>query len=113
MNAPTTPLEQCILDEGMEDLIPLPEILLTVEMRGLAEPPSIVREVAAAMGKLMRQGRVQIWAGHWAAEPEFVARALAASLVEDPGQYQYNTPSDLTRRVYYVNVDNLHIDERV
>lgn len=111
MTAPTTPLEQCILDEGLEDLIPLPEIVLTVEMRGLSKPPSIVSEVAAAIGTLIRQGRIQIWAGQWPAEPEFVARHLAESLVEDPGQYQFNSPSDLSRRVYYVNVNNLHVDE--
>lgn len=112
MNAPTTPLERCILDEGLEDLIPLPEIVQTVEMRGLSKPPSIVTEVAAAIGTLVRQGRIQIWAGQWPAEPEFVARPQAESLVEDPGQYRFNSPSDLSRRVYYVNVDNLHVDER-
>ncbi|WP_436698714.1 hypothetical protein [Nocardioides sp. BYT-33-1] len=111
MNAPTTPLEQCILDEGLEDLIPLPEIVRTVEMRGLSESPSIVSEVAAAIGELVRQGRIQIWAGQWPAEPEFVGRPVAESLVEDPDQYQFDSPSDLSRRVYYVNVDNLHVDE--
>ncbi len=111
MNAQATPLEQCILDEGLEDLIPLPEIVQTVEMRGLAKSPSNVTEVAAAIGALVRQGRIQIWAGQWPAEPEFIARPLAESLVEDPGQYHFNSPSDLSRRVYYVNVDNLHVDE--
>jgi hypothetical protein len=112
VNAPATPLEQCILDEGLEDLIPLPEIVQTVEMRGLSESPSIVSEVAAVIGALVRDGRIQIWAGPWPAEPEFVAGPLAESLVEDLGQYQFNSPSDLRRRVYYVNVDNLHVDER-
>lgn len=113
MNAPSTPLERCILDEGLEDLIPLPEIVQTVSMRGLSKPSSVVSEVAAAIGTLVRQGRVQIWAGHWSAEPEFVAMPQAESLVQDPGQYRFNSPSDLTRRVYYVNVNNLHVDEGV
>ena len=26
-------------------------------------------------------------------------------------EYQFNSPTDLSRRVYYVNVDNLHVDE--
>ncbi|GAA1504989.1 hypothetical protein BJ978_002480 [Agromyces terreus] len=111
MNAPAAPLEQCILDEGMEDLIPLPEIVQTVGMRGLSKSPLLVSEVAAAIGALVRQGRIQVWAGQWPAEPEFVARPLAESLVEDLGQYQFNSPSDLSRRVYYVNVDNLYVKD--
>lgn len=111
MNAPMTPLEQCILDEGLEDLIPLPEIVQTVEMRGLSKPPSVVSEVAAAVGTLLRQGRIQIWAGQWPTEPEFVTKPLAESMVEDPEQYRFDSPSDLSRRVYYVNVDNLYVDE--
>jgi len=99
VNAPTTPLEQCILDEGLEDLIPLPEIVQRVEMRGLSKPPSIVSEVSAAIGTLIRQGRIQFWAGQWPAEPEYVTSSLAESLVENPGQYRFNSPSDLSRRV--------------
>lgn len=111
MTEPTTPLERCILDEGLEDLIPLPEIVHTVEMLGLSPSSSVVSEVAAAIGTLVRQGRIQIWAGQWPAEPEFVPEVLAESLVKDPGQYQFNSRSDRSQRVYYVNVTNLQVGD--
>ncbi len=111
MRIPTTPLEQCILEEGLEDLIPLPEIVQTVVSRGLSKQPSVIDEVANALKALVLEGRVQVWAGRWPGEPKHVAGFTAESLLADPGQYHFNSATDISQRVYYVNVDNLHVED--
>jgi len=107
----TEQIKRCVLEEGLEDLIPLPEIVQTVRTCELAPDDSVVRVVADALSALLRDGKIQIWSGHWSEEPEFVPRPQADELLAISDQYQFNSPSDLERRVYFVNVDNLRVND--
>jgi hypothetical protein len=104
-------IKNWVLQEGLEDLIPLPEIVQTVQTRELVRDEHVVREVAEVLTSLLHDGRIQIWSGHWSEEATFVPRPAADDLLANPEQYEFNSPSDLERRVYFVNVDNLRVDE--
>lgn len=102
-------LRQALLDLGLEDLIPLPEIQGTEEVREVLEP-STVEDLGTAWIGLLRERRIQVWSGHWSQDPEVVDPTTAERLLRDEEQYEFNSPTDLQQRVYYVNVDNLRID---
>lgn len=99
-----TNLRQALLDLGLEDEIPLPEASTDPEV--LSEGAS-VEDISTALIGLLREGRIQIWAGHWSQESELVDPATAEELLRDHEQYTFNNPADLRLRVYYINVDNL------
>ena len=103
-------IKNCVLQEGLEDLIPLPEIVQTVQARELVRDEHVVSEVAEVLMSLLHDGRIQIWSGHWSEEATFVPRPVADDLLANPEQYEFTSPSHLERRVYFVNVDNLRID---
>ncbi len=104
-------IRECVLQEGLEDLIPLPEIVLTIQSIGLESDERVVGEVAAVLLSLLRDGKIQIWSGHWSEEARFEPTAGADELLTNAEQYEFNSPADLERRVYFVNVDNLRICE--
>ena len=106
-----TPLEETILTEGLEDLIPLPEIAATVRIRRLVPSESLIQEVSSTLITLLEEGLIQVWAGRWPAEPEVLDGAAARELLAVEGQYEFNSSSDLLRRAYYVNVENLRLPE--
>lgn len=102
-------LRQALLDLGLEDLIPLPEIPTDEDIRKVLEPRT-VEDLGTALIGLLREGRIQVWSGHWSQDPEVVDPTTAERLLRDEEQYEFNSPTDLQQRVYYVNVDNIRID---
>jgi hypothetical protein len=103
MSQPTD-LRQALLDLGLEDLIPLPEILTEEEIRNEG---AAVEDISTALIRLLREGRIQIWSGHWSQDPEVVDPATAEELLRVDEQYTFNSPADQRLRVYYANVDNI------
>jgi hypothetical protein len=57
-----TPLRDALLQLGLEDLIPLPEILMTPEVYELSEIYQHYEKISAALIELFREGRIQVWA---------------------------------------------------
>lgn len=100
-------LHDSILSEGLEDMIPLPEIAQTVRVLRLLAPHSVLPTLSSALMALLDEGLIQVRAGHWSEEPEVLDPAAARELLVDEGQYEWNSAVDLVRRVYYVNVENL------
>lgn len=98
-------LRKEILDLGLEDEIALPEIAGIEEIR--SEGGASVEDISTALIELLREGRIQIWAGHWSRESELVDPGIAEDLLRDHEQYTFKSPADLRLRVYYVNVDNV------
>ena len=109
----STQLRETILEDGLEDLIPLPEIAQTVKTRRLAAPESVFQELSSALIALLDEGLIQVRAGHWSEDSEVLSRAAARELLVVEGQYEWNSEADLVRRVYYVNVENLRVDAPV
>lgn len=105
-----TGLRQALLDLGLEDLIPLPEIATADEIRGVLGRGT-VEEVATALVDLLRERRIQVWSGHWSQDPEVVDPVTAEKLLGVEEQYAFNSPADQRLRAYYVNVDNLRVRE--
>lgn len=103
MSEPTD-LRQALLDLGLEDWIPLPEIATEEEIRSEG---AAVEDISTALIGLLQEGRIQIWSGHWSQDPEVVDPATAEELLRVHEQYTFNSPADQRLRVYYVNVDNL------
>lgn len=106
-----THLRHALLDLGLEDLIPLPEIPAAEEIRGVLERGE-GEDLAAALIELLRERRIQIWSGHWSQDPEVVDPVTAEKLLSVAEQYESNSPADRRLRVYYVNVDNLRVREK-
>jgi hypothetical protein len=103
-------LRRALLDLGLEDLIPLPEIPTAEEIRGVIERGA-VEDLATALIELLRERRIQIWSGHWSQDPQVVDPVTAEKLLRVEEQYEFNSPADQRLRVYYVNVDNLRVGE--
>jgi hypothetical protein len=99
-------LRRALLDLGLEDLIPLPEIAADEEIRRDRESGA-VDDLRATLSELLREGRIQVWSGHWSQEPEVVDPATAERLLGVDEQYEFNSPADRRLRVYYANVDNI------
>ena len=105
-----TDLERALLDLGMEDLIALPETLHAVETVALLHRSGRADDVARALVSLLESDRIQVWGGRWQDEPEPIDHGAAAELLQDTSQYEFGSPADCERRVYYVNVDNLRAE---
>lgn len=101
-----TPLHEALLELGLEDWIALPEIAVTPELRALARGDEATERVARALVELLRQGRIQVWSGHWQAEPKLVDLESAESMLGDSRRYGFDAEATGLERVYYVNVEN-------
>lgn len=102
------PLRDALLELGLEDLIPLPEILATPEVRELGEEYHHTEKVSAALIELLREMRIQVWDGFWHEEPKRVSDELAEALLGDIRRYSFDVEAaDGLKRVYYVNVSNI------
>jgi hypothetical protein len=103
-------LRQALLDLGLEDLIPLPEIPTAEEIREVLGGGT-VEDLAAVLIELLRERQIQVWSGHWSRDPEVVDPVNAERLLRVEEQYEFNSSADQRLRVYYVNVDNLRVGE--
>jgi len=104
-------LRQALLDLGLEDLIPLPEIATTDEIREILDPDT-VDELATALIDLLHEGRIQVWSGHWSKDPEVVDPDTAEKLLGVEEQYEFNSSADRRLRAYYANVENVRGREK-
>jgi hypothetical protein len=57
------PLRNALLELGLEDLIPLPEILTTPEVNELNAEYRQRQKVSAALIELLREMKIQVWEG--------------------------------------------------
>jgi hypothetical protein len=105
-----TPLHDALLELGLEDWIPLPEILDTPEVRPLVEGEAAVHLVARALVDLLAQNRIQVWFGKWSDDPSPAPRALAEELLLDERRYSFGAEGADLDRVYFVNVANFRAE---
>jgi len=101
-----TRLHEALLELGLEDLIPLPEAASAPEVLaaiGGSRPPEAI---ARALLDLLSWNLVQVWTGHWQAEPMLATREAAETLLVDEEKYAFGAEGDRGERVYYVNVAN-------
>ena len=89
----------------------MPEVAEDVRHDRLVDPGSVVPAVSSALVALLDDGLIQVRAGPWPEEPEVLDPAAARELLKVEEQYVWNSPADLVRRVYFVNVENLRDDE--
>lgn len=101
-----TPLHEALLELGLEDRIPLPEILETPEVRPLVVGGAAADLVSRALVDLLEKGRIQVWFGHWSETPSPAPRALAEELLLDKHRYSFGAEETGLDRVYFVNVAN-------
>lgn len=102
-----TPLHQAILEVGLEDVIPLPELLGTPEVRAAVVGEPTVEEVGDALVDLLRLGRVSVWCGHWPEEPRRTSGKEAEGLLLDSRRYTFDGETEGIERVYFVNAENI------
>jgi len=105
-----TPLHEALLELGLEDWIPLPEILDAPEVRPLVEEGKAVGLVARALVDLLAQDRIQVWFGQWSADPSPAPRELAEELLLDERRYSFGAEDAGLDRVYFVNVANFRAE---
>jgi hypothetical protein len=103
-----TPLRDVLLELGLEDLIPLPEILATPEVDELGAEYRHIQKISAALVELLREQRIQVWEGFWHEEPKHISGEPAEALLGDMRRYSFDAEAaDGLKRVYYVNVNNI------
>ena len=100
-------LHEVLLQLGLEDQIPLPEIAGTQEMRELNRELQFT-DISSALIDLLRAGRIQVWRGRWPDEPVLASEDLALELLGDERRYSFEAEEvkDL-ERVYFSNVENI------
>lgn len=102
-----TQLHEVLLELGLEDQIPLPEIAGTQEVRDL-DATCDFEDISSALVDLLRAGRIQVWSGRWPDEPVVVSDSLAEALLRDVRRYSFDAEaSDDLERVYFSNVENI------
>ena len=101
------PLREALLELGLEDLIPLPEIRETPEVHDLGQEYQDLRKISTVLVDLLRTGRIQVWAGQWPNEPAPVRLEEAEALLRDERRYSFDAEADGLERVYFSNVENL------
>jgi hypothetical protein len=102
-----SPLHEALLELGLEDLIPLPEIRATAEVRDLGKDYQDFEKISTALVDLLRAGRIQVWGGHWPEEPTFISDEVAETILRDERRYSFDAEADGLERVYFSNVENL------
>jgi hypothetical protein len=102
-----TPLHEALLELGLEDLIPLPEIRATPEVRNLGKDYQHFDKISTALADLLRAGRIQVWAGRWPDEPTLVSNDVAETILRDERRYSFDAEADGLERVYITNVENI------
>jgi hypothetical protein len=107
MAGPPSRLNDALLELGLEDLIPLPEIPGAPEIRKAFEGEPAIEQVASALVGLLNQGLIQVWRGHWADEPTHVETGAASGLLRDLRRYSFDSEANGLDRVYFVNVENI------
>ena len=107
---PDDVLRRAVLDLGLEDCIPLWEVMETCRNGDLvAQGAAGAMELADLLLDLAKRGQVRILTGQWDdPDPRFVDLDEAARLLADGRRYTSaeEIANDL-ERVYYVNVDNI------
>lgn len=101
-----TRVQAALLELGLEDLIPLPEAIATPGVLAEISSAQPFETIAPALTDLLRKDLVQVWSGHWRADPALVSREAAEALLLDPQRYSYDAEAADTERVYHVNVEN-------
>lgn len=101
-----TRVQAALLELGLEDFISLPEAIATPEILAEISSAPPFETIAPALVDLLRNDFIQVWSGHWRAEPALVSREAAEALLLDPRRYSYDAEAADTERVYYVNVEN-------
>lgn len=105
-----TPLHEALLELGLEDWIPLPEIFATPEVRPHVEGRAAIGLVSRALIDLLEETRIQVWFGQWWEDSRPASRALAKELLLDERRYAYDAEDAGLERVYYVNVANIRAE---
>ena len=105
-----TPLHEALLELGLEDWIPLPEVFEAPEVRPLIEGKAAIDVVSRALVDLLVRGRIQVWFGRWSEEPSPASRELAEELLLDDRRYSFSADEIGLDRVYFVNVANFRAE---
>ena len=104
------PLQNALLDLGLEDWIPLPEAVAAPEIRAAMDATDPVEEVATALAELVRDGRATLYRGRWDSEPHELDTNEALRLLPDRRWYSVHTDDPDEERLSYVNVLNIRGD---
>jgi hypothetical protein len=100
-------LREILLDRGLEDWIPLPEIAGSAEVREVVGDGDTIAALSAALDFLIRDGRLRLYRGHRDIDPERVPDATALELLKQPQWYSFHVDDDQEERLYFVNVANI------
>lgn len=99
-------VRETVLELGLEDWIPLPQLVDWPEDRPAmtASSASVLREVLL---DLLDEGAIAIYRGPWDQEPDRVDDAEARELQKDDRWYSYDVDDPDEERLFFVNVDNV------
>jgi hypothetical protein len=108
-----TPLRHALLELGLEDLIPLPEILAAPEVNELNAEYRQKQKILAALIELSREMKIQVWEGFWYEDPKPISGEPAEAVLGDMRRYSLDAEAaDGLKRVYYVNVINIRAEHQ-
>lgn len=95
-------MRRLLLEEGLEDLIALPEAADACRYEGFirGDDDESLHPVMQSLLDLFRAGEIQVWAGHWNEDEELVEHADVEGLLSTPARYRWSSDLDLERRVY-------------
>jgi hypothetical protein len=99
-------LREFLLDEGMEDSIPLAEAVGLPEITARFATEIQVEAISTALIHLLHEGRILVLVGRWDSVEFPVSEERAEGLLRDRLRYFYDSDTDGHERVYFLNKAN-------
>jgi hypothetical protein len=99
-------LRTAVLELGLEDRIPVPEIMSMAEKR--VGQGDAVAQLRLILGELLMEGKLRAYRGHWQDDdPDEITSEAASALLDDPRWYRFRTEDPGEERMYVVNTENV------
>lgn len=98
-------LRAAILECAYEDLIPVPEVMQTVEQERLAGDEDPVTATRDELVALVREGVLRVYRGPWYEnEPSRLDQPEAIEALSDPKWFHFRLSDPEEERLYFINV---------
>jgi hypothetical protein len=97
-----------LLNRGLEDWIPIPEVAEEGEVRDAAGETDPIGVIERALAELVKARKIRLFRGEWDEDdPAPVGLSEALNLLRDRYWYTYHLDDPQEQRLFFVNVDNI------
>jgi len=101
-------VKEAVLELGLEDWIPLPEAVASVELRATHPDRATWLVLAEALEALLVDERIRLYRGRWDDDdPRELSEVEAVEVLHQKRWYSFHIDDPEEERVSFVNVENI------